>query len=92
MDLRSVETSYCCSFFSYAPKNTGNRISEGLNFKTFSHIGKTFSSTEPSSAFGLRVVGGKMSDGGKLAAFVVDVVRGGPADMQAKLQKGNASF
>lgn len=30
-----------------------------------------------------------MSDGGKLAAFVVDVVRGGPADMQAKLQKGD---
>ncbi|XP_032240219.1 regulating synaptic membrane exocytosis protein 2 isoform X4 [Nematostella vectensis] len=47
------------------------------------------SETDPSAMYGLKVVGGKMSDDGKLAAFVTDVVRGGPADLQAKLQKGD---
>ncbi|KAK3697739.1 hypothetical protein QZH41_001479 [Actinostola sp. cb2023] len=47
------------------------------------------SMAEPSSLFGLRVVGGKMSDDGKMAAYVVDVKRGGSADVQAKLQEGD---
>lgn len=33
-----------------------------------------------------------MSDDGKMAAYVVEVKRGGPADVQAKLQEGKILF
>ena len=44
--------------------------------------------SDPYDAYGLRVVGGKMTDDGKLGAFITEVRKGGPADRQAQLQIG----
>jgi len=44
--------------------------------------------TDPYAAFGLKVVGGKMTDDGKLGAFITEIRKGGPADRQAQLQIG----
>jgi len=44
--------------------------------------------TDPYAAYGLKVVGGKMTDDGKLGAFVTEIRKGGPADRQAQLQIG----
>lgn len=38
--------------------------------------------------YGLKVIGGKMTDDGKLGAFVTEIRKGGPADRQAQLQTG----
>nr|XP_058949786.1 AT-rich interactive domain-containing protein 1A-like isoform X5 [Pocillopora verrucosa] len=47
------------------------------------------SSTDPYSAYGLKVIGGKMTDDGKLGAFITEIRKGGPAERQAKLQIGD---
>ena len=38
--------------------------------------------------YGLKVIGGKMTDDGKLGAFVTEIRKGGSADRQAQLQTG----
>lgn len=43
------------------------------------------------AAYGLKVIGGKKTDDGKLGAFITEIRRGGPAERQAQLQKGNDS-
>ena len=43
---------------------------------------------DPYAAYGLKVVGGKMTDDGKLGAFITEIRKGGPADRQAQLQIG----
>ena len=45
--------------------------------------------SDPYSAYGLKVIGGKMTDDGKLGAFITEIRKGGPAERQAKLQIGN---
>ncbi|KAK2551493.1 Regulating synaptic membrane exocytosis protein 2 [Acropora cervicornis] len=42
-----------------------------------------------STAYGLKVIGGKKTDDGKLGAFITEIRKGGPADRQAQLQKGD---
>ena len=43
---------------------------------------------DPYAAYGLKVVGGKMTDDGKLGAFITEIRKGGPAERQAQLQIG----
>ena len=38
--------------------------------------------------FGVKVVGGKMTEDGKLAAFITEVAKGSPADRDVHLQPG----
>ncbi|XP_022806322.1 regulating synaptic membrane exocytosis protein 2-like isoform X6 [Stylophora pistillata] len=47
------------------------------------------SSTDPYGAYGLKVIGGKMTEDGKLGAFITEIRKGGPAERQAKLQIGD---
>ena len=44
--------------------------------------------SDPYAMYGLKVIGGKMTDDGKLGAFVTEIRKGGPADRQAQLQTG----
>ncbi|XP_068707138.1 regulating synaptic membrane exocytosis protein 2-like isoform X5 [Montipora foliosa] len=46
-------------------------------------------STDPYAAYGLKVIGGKKTDDGKLGAFITDIRKGGPADRQAQLLIGD---
>ncbi|XP_044180838.1 rab-3-interacting molecule unc-10-like isoform X8 [Acropora millepora] len=46
-------------------------------------------STDLFAAYGLKVIGGKKTDDGKLGAFITEIRKGGPADRQAQLQKGD---
>lgn len=43
---------------------------------------------DPYGAYGLKVIGGKMTDDGKLGAFITEIRKGGPAERQAQLQIG----
>lgn len=43
---------------------------------------------DSAAAFGLKVMGGKMADDGKLGAFITDVTKGSVADVDGQLQKG----
>jgi len=45
--------------------------------------------TDPYAAYGLKVIGGKKTDDGKLGAFITDIRKGGPAERQAQLQIGD---
>ena len=45
--------------------------------------------SDPYAAYGLKVIGGKKTDDGKLGAFITDIRKGGPADRQAQLLIGN---
>lgn len=44
--------------------------------------------SDPYATYGLKVIGGKMTDDGKLGAFVTEIRKGGPAERQAQLQIG----
>ena len=45
---------------------------------------------DPYLAYGLKVIGGKKADDGKLGAFITEIRKGGLAERQAQLQIGTA--
>ena len=43
---------------------------------------------DPAAAFGVKVVGGRTADDGKLGAFITNVTKGSVADVEGLLLKG----